>query len=262
MKKGVGVFKGVWIFVFGVLSFQASAGISAFRPLSEDWRITAERHIGAVPLYERGTPYTNSKSYYQIDWNLVTGVADLPTIEAAFFHVRDKRYLHSESPSEFLRRITWLFPDDGCYSRAALMKAELETMSIPVSRVFIFGELSVMTSNHPSGWVGWWYHTAPVMKTPEGEVYVLDPAIEPSRPLKIQDWVLRQVPELERASLSVCHANTYSPMDPCENPGDPMRQAHSDMRYFLGYEWERQEELGRNPEEVLGELPPWEQDTP
>ena len=92
------------------------------------------------------------------------------------------------------------------------------------------------------------------------EYYVLDPAIEPSGPLPLRAWILRQVRNVGDVTLCVCAP--HSPNSSCTHPGDSTSQSARDQQTYLRWEWSRQRELGRDPTVVLGEHPPWEQNTP
>ncbi len=253
------MFKGILLSTVLLFSGLAQAQNSAVRDLNEDWMTAAEKNLGSVasPMFVGATAYSASKPYFDADWDDMVEVSDMTTIETAFYMVRDIRFLQNRVRDGFLRRITWLYPDDGCYARAALMKGELDQVQVPVSRIFIFGDLQVMSENHPSGKVGWWYHTAPIMKTANGDIYVLDPAIDALRPLRVDEWVLRQVPALDLASISICDGTTYGPGSACDGGVDPAGMAKSDISTILDAEWRRQIQLQRQPEVVLGDMPPW-----
>lgn len=245
-----------------VFSWTSTAQISALREKSETWEEAAARNMGTIitPFYNSGNAYSVSGSFFDLDSSDIQEEADLIEIETAFYLVRDMRFLKSRKDQNFLRRITWLFPDDGCYARAALMKGLLDDVAVPVSRVFIFGDLEVITDNHPAGAVNWWYHTAPVMKATDGTLYVLDPAVEPARPLTLEEWTLRQVPALDQAQLSICSGNTYAPNNSCTSTFDPLTMAMTDTLYLLDFEWNRQSLLKRDPKDVLGDTPPWSEE--
>lgn len=253
------MFKGIILSVLVLVSLSANAGISSVRNLNEDWMSAAAKNLGAVsnPMAVGATAYSAAKPYFDVDWSEMDQVSELTSIETAFYYVRDLRYLKNRAGDPFLRRITWLYPDDGCYARAGLMKAELDQVQLPTKRIFIYGDLEVMTENHPAGKVGWWYHTAPIMKTADGQIYVLDAAVEPSQPLKVEDWILRQVPTLDLANISICEGGAYGPGSSCSATADMGGMAKSDISQILDLEWSRQTSLRRDPTQVLGDQPPW-----
>lgn len=172
-----------------------------------------------------------------------------------FQWIRDYRFLSDKSG--LLRRSSWLFPDDGCFARAQLANRNLRNAGVPVpSKVFAFGNLKVNTRNAPQGYVSWWYHVAPIVEV-EGEKYVLDPAIEPTRPLPLNEWLSRQNQSSKTLQISICSSGTYTPYHACENKEIAEKDAERDQNGYLDLEWERLEKLGRNPREELGEHPPW-----
>ncbi|MBK7844103.1 MAG: hypothetical protein IPJ71_10475 [Bdellovibrionales bacterium] len=244
------------------LSFSAKIG-SASRAREEDWRITRQRHF---TLYRLAGPHDLSRDAEEdagpiekLDFLRVREWPNLEEISSAFGYVRDEQFLTDpmQVPS-FSRRSTWLYPDDGCFARAALMKnlMKIRGYSQP-NRVFIFGNLLVKSPNGLNGEVSWWYHTAPVARV-RNQVYVFDPSIDPKQPILLRDWASRQTDDLNSIKMAFCAPDTYMPFSPCEYPqiGEDAR-AEGDISYFLDLEWRRQLELGRDPIKVLGDDPPW-----
>lgn len=189
----------------------------------------------------------------QIDWKVVpeTKIEDL-TIQ--FRSTRDVKILKDQEQRD--RRITWLYPDDGCYARAELVVDQLEDQnSVVPMKIFAFGNLNVATKNSPAGTVTWWYHVAPILRVGD-TVYVMDASIDPTAPLPVAEWTKRMGGGEIR--LSICTTHAYDPNSDC-NAVSPTRhdQAIVDEVTLLGMEWNRVQELGRNPENELGNLPPW-----
>lgn len=171
-----------------------------------------------------------------------------------FQEIRDARPLKDGENRD--RRLTWLYPDDGCYARAEIAVHLLESSrrAVPL-KVFAFGNLSVKTENHPHGWISWWYHVAPVLRV-EGIAYVLDPAIEPRRPLSVDEWIARMGDG--PIGVSYCASHAYDPDSPCATSETSQKnRAVRDVSPFLGSEWNRLLEMGRDPAAELGEHPPW-----
>lgn len=110
-------------------------------------------------------------------------------MQKRFEEIRDERFLFLKSEPDFPRRISWLYPKDGCFVRAALFNRNAFRMFVPVpNKVFAFGNLRVKTVNAARGVVGWWYHVAPIVQVGE-EKYVLDPSIDHDKPLPIKEWL-------------------------------------------------------------------------
>lgn len=67
-----------------------------------------------------------------------------------FRSLRDARWLTMPGMRDFKRRSSWLYPDDGCFARAALGGQKLESWDYPrPKKLFIFGDLEVKTANSP-----------------------------------------------------------------------------------------------------------------
>ncbi|HXH29850.1 MAG TPA: protein-glutamine glutaminase family protein [Bacteriovoracaceae bacterium] len=182
---------------------------------------------------------------------------DANILQERFVQMRDARFLEWEREPGFLRRETWLFPDDGCYSRASVANSNFFKWFLPVpNKVFAFGHLRVKTSNSPRGVVGWWYHVAPIVEVDKVK-YVLDPSIEPARPLPLKEW-LGRMGKPEKMKVSICASGTYSPRDNCARESDGLElRARKVQQWFLEKEWSRLETLKRDPKQELGEAPPW-----
>ena len=184
--------------------------------------------------------------------------ASTEQLQKNFEAVRDIRWLEDASHENFLRRSTWLFPDDGCYARAALAVANLIIWKQPApDKVFAFGDLTAYTQNTPDGQVTWWYHVAPVVSV-KGVRYVLDPAIDAGRPLTLEKWLARMSPYPKQLHVAICGSGSYGPDDVCEYTSDGQENlALEEQAYFLDEEWERLRDLKRDPVQELGDSPPW-----
>lgn len=199
------------------------------------------------------------------------------TINDNFKIIRDTRIFHDGNEKNFLRRLSWLYPDDGCWTRAAaavksffgpLQNNQVVNHFSRPAKVFVFGNLCVNSPNSPKGAVSWWYHTAPIIRDQKtGESYVLDPAVDPKKPLLIATWIknitsrdgacARNVAATD-VRINVCEAYGVSPYDNCAT-ADLNREARETIGQedYLSHEKERQLVLGRDPHAVLGDTPPW-----
>lgn len=180
------------------------------------------------------------------------------TVNYIFEAVRDERFLFTLGAPTFPRRISWLYPDDGCYARAAVTNKKLEEWGIDrLNKLFIFGDLNVRTDNAIGGLVEWWYHDVPVTQK-DGVIYVFDAAVEPTRALALDEWIRLMGQGTKSITAAICDPYAYSPWDRCILPShDVESDALADEDYFLGMEWHQIESLGRRPEKELGEYPPW-----
>ena len=173
-----------------------------------------------------------------------------------FQKMRDARFL-KENVALSPRRASWLYPDDGCFARASLANRNLFRWYHPVpSKVFAFGNLRVKTKNSPRGVVGWWYHVAPIVEV-AGEKYVLDPAIEPLKPLLLLEW-LQRMGKPEKMKVAICASGTYTPGDNCAKETDGLElSAERTQRHYLKLEERRLKTLRRPVALELGDRPPW-----
>ncbi|HXH32686.1 MAG TPA: protein-glutamine glutaminase family protein [Bacteriovoracaceae bacterium] len=174
-----------------------------------------------------------------------------------FRHVRDVRFLNWLRNPDFTRRSSWLYPDDGCYIRAALAVINARKLGAGTpNKVFAFGNLKATTANSPKGYVTWWYHVAPIVQVGSTK-YVLDPAIEPSKPLTLTAWLSR-MGDPATMKVAICGSGAYVPSSTCKKISDGTEgTATKNQNKFLDYEWDRLVKLGRNPELELGGSPPW-----
>lgn len=207
------------------------------------------------------TPVGTAAPFEQIDFSKAPlWPSDMASLQAAFERARDHRFMQSPDRQNFLRRPSWLYPDDGCFARAALFVQDLSSRSEPrPGKFFAFGNLTVKTPNSPTGSVSWWYHVVPIFRTNQG-VWVMDPAIEPKHPMSAKDWFAAMSPQPSTIKGAVCDSYSYGPYSACQiqdprNPSDS--GALNDQKTYLSAEWKRLEALKRDPVKELGDLPPW-----
>jgi hypothetical protein len=194
----------------------------------------------------------------ELDESTIPVWPNFQEIVTGFEMLRDFRFLNQPTNRKFLRRETWLYPDDGCFARATLARRNLQDWNFKeTKKLFAFGNLTVQTANAQRGQVSWWYHVVPVAMVGRRS-YVFDPAIEPSQPLSLEDWVGRMGGAAADIKLAVCDGGTYVPSDSCRGPSASAESsALDDQISFLDQEWKRLLLLQRQPEKELGETPPW-----
>jgi hypothetical protein len=177
---------------------------------------------------------------------------------ALFQYIRDTRFLFTADKQSFPRRISWLYPDDGCFVRAALggMMSQSHELIRP-KKIFAFGALTVSTPYSPYGSVSWWYHVALIVNYNDTN-YVIDPAINPYQPMTVTEWFSSMSPNTNDTSGVVCNEYTYTPMDACfVATSQSDSTAKEDINRYLSEEWQRVKSLGFEPYEILGDSPPW-----
>jgi len=203
--------------------------------------------------------------------------ANVPTwsdadIVAQFAATRDTRYMIASDQPGFQRRISWMYPDDGCFSRAEQVDVRVaQAGKTRPAKLFVFGSygsgatLQVYTTNNPNGSVNWQYHVVPVVKNSAGEPIVFDAALSPCRPLPWKEWLLLMASDLSffdnlgaNNGVTVADSNAYYPFSLVTGEPSHASQSLSDQtNSFLPNERSRATELGRDPNVVLGSTPPW-----
>ncbi|MBL7545937.1 MAG: hypothetical protein JNL11_19115 [Bdellovibrionaceae bacterium] len=234
---------------------------SAQRGPNESANAAFQRYLSrlsstGVRRINNDTPVAIARPYSQLAYQGIPVYQSPIMTQKAFMSIRDVRYL-KDSNHNMIRRSSWLFPDDGCFARAALMVQKLSQWNLlPPAKVFIFGNLSVKTKNSPYGSVDWWYHVVPIIIVGNQPI-VFDPAIEPGQPMLLKDWILAMTPEINSVKLAICHPSSYTPDSPCRVDSNSSEPAMDDQLFFLNMEWNRLVEMNRNPVRELGDFPPW-----
>jgi len=228
------------------------------RVKGEDYSAAAKRLLHQskedhlVSAYATALPINELQFPPMVEWK------DNKQMINAFKKGRDLRFLNwYQEKRPFKRRSTWLYPDNGCYARAELLVRNLLAWKFsPLYKAFVFGNLEVESSNSPDT-IYWWYHVVPVVKL-QGEYFVFDPAIFPSSPLPLNQWLETMVGDINQVKVSICSAHTYDPGSPClKEIIVSIDEVLNDQDSFLDLEWERIETLGRIPMQELGDSPPW-----
>lgn len=224
-------------------SAQASPGISALRLANEGVEAAMRRNGVSTSAFR------SSSSYYEVDPWSMTAVSQAEALgnlnrglipewerreklESAFQRIRDDRFIALGDETAELRGISWSYFYDGCFARAAGAAAYLEEVGHRrPAKLFIFGDLTFESAS--SEVVSWWFHVAPVVSV-NGTPYVLDPAIEPDRPLEVREWVMRLAYDPDQVQVSVCNPFTYMPDDLCYLSGpEAENRAEDELRDFI-----------------------------
>lgn len=208
-------------------------------------------------IFIRDTPIKRKTVISEINFSMAPEVSTFDELIQMFYLIRDSRFLYSKNNPDFSRRISWLYPDDGCFARASLSGMKLDDKKlIRPMKIFAFGDLAIETPYSPSGSVSWWYHVAGVVRF-MGANYVLDPALNPYTPLLVEDWFI-QMGNTESLTGVVCNSFTYDPFDDCFKATKKSDQhAQRDQLIYLNKEWNRLASLGLDPVILLGTNPPW-----
>lgn len=242
-----------------IASSFAFAGISPQRLPHESFE-TLQKRLEWNDFLGMNSPTSVSKSRKPLEKINLLLIPEMPSYEALveeFHYVRDTRFIATSNP-DFPRRLSWLYPDDGCYARAEFSRRKLaEHGALQPMKIFVFGNLIAQTPNTLSGVVSWWYHVAVTYRVGD-DVYVFDASINPSRPMTLTEWNDAVGGNRQRFEYSLCAPGAYDPAYDCHNP----REIHPsklsmDQTEFLRPEWDRLLRLNRSPEKELGDLPPW-----
>lgn len=201
---------------------------------------------------------SEKKPLAQVDLSRLPEVL-APDLQPIFEVVRDTKPMLRASPhggAEMARRASWLYPDDGCFTRAAIASESIQQLvGVKPAKVFIFGDLNVKTVNSPDGSVDWWYHVAAIVRV-GNQAYVIDPALDPLKPFPIADWVAASSDP--QAEVAICDGDAYDPFSECGGPtAGSYTRGVQEAGHYLDAEWYRLEDLGRVPEKELGDEPPW-----
>lgn len=212
----------------------------------------------------------NLKSYKDLNFSGLPTFTDYD-LWNQFLATRDLRYLIDADPNHPTptpRRISWMYPDNGCFARAEQVDVLIENAQKPRPyKLFAMGDLRVFTDNHPSGRVEWGWHVVPVVKNTAGEVIVLDAALSPCRPLPWKEWLALMVNNIDTGFTNpaggegVALGDSWSYIPWSLASGEPSHSAESkadEENRFMRLEYDRQkDDLNRDPNVVLGASPPW-----
>ncbi|RUR05694.1 protein-glutamine glutaminase family protein [Legionella sp. km772] len=233
--------------------------ISQQRAPNETMEQVVKRFSKILPqsAWTKESPFNKKVPLMDMDYSLAPKITTYAELLAMFHFVRDTRFLYEEAQPGFGRRISWLYPDDGCFARAAMTGMSLQMQHfIRPAKIFAFGELSLKTPYSVKGEVFWWYHVAAVVNYMDS-IYVLDPALKPDGPILVGDWYNKMGIENDLTGV-VCNPYTYDPFDYCykiSSKGDI--NARKDQSRYLEKEWSRMQSLGFDPLQILGNNPPW-----
>ena len=246
------------LFVCGLAS--AEVAVHAQRGSNETYHQARARHYAAdFVALDLGAQSRSAeavkKPLSKVNIQSLPEVASLEELQAQFEYVRDTRFIDHK---QFWRRLSWLYPDDGCFARAEMAANYLKERGFVIpKKLFVFGDLKAKTTNSAQGYVEWWYHVAAAYRV-GNQGYVIDPALNPQAPMSIEAWDIAVNQSRRKTEYSICSVGTYDPSFNCEGSrGYPLENALFEQKQYLDLEWRRLVGLGRNPEAELGDSPPW-----
>lgn len=236
------------------------SGVSAVRGQNENY-LSARNRIflnEAPPSSEQKTlsVWDTQGEYSSLNLEDLPEVASAEELQLTFQKLRDVREWYWAELPNFRRRIPWLYPEDGCFSRADLMDQKLTDWKEPrAHHVFIFGNIS---ATNDYGTYFWWFHVAPVVKL-KGEAYVIDPAVFFEAAIPLKEWILKMTSQVEAVKLSLCGPAALYPFDRCNQKESTWDAAYKEelVQEYLRSEWVNLEKvLNHTPAYLLGESPP------
>ncbi len=245
-------------FLFSTKTF---ASVSASRQADESFFQARMRNSvqSTSQLYLQGSSaWGMAQSFEKLDFSQVADVGSLEKLNHLFIYIRDSKFISKLPLPLTERRLSWLFPDDGCYIRAEMVSLFTKQQNLPETyKFFGFGDLAVKSANHPDGVVRWWYHVVPIYRV-GNQPYVIDPSIDPKAPMTAEAWKAAMEVERPAEKFSICQPRTVGPEESCTHSrGQSYEHTIRTQINFLDYEWLRLQNLGRNPQVELGDNPPW-----
>ena len=262
--------------IYSFIIIIITACFSGFTNAEEPNYLSSKRYQGesyqeaAKRNFDKEFDYTTSKvgstsaydvsaSLNAIDFSALTDWGDKEKVDHVFLSGRDSRFIDwKNGDKEYPRRLSWLYPQDGCYLRAEVLKNKLiEFNYAEAKKLYVFGDLVADTNNTETGKVAWWFHVVVVVTVGE-QVYVFDPAIDPSHVLILDDWISKLGADVDNLKFSLCDANTFGPFNSCDQPSRMPEFVLTFLNgIFLDLEWMNLNKLGREADDELQEHPPW-----
>ena len=207
------------------------------------------------------TPRENKTELIDIDFNSIPSWSK-EEISEGFNVIRDHKYLPCSNVVDNKRAIPWLYPENGCFVKAALAKKLLYLHGYPkIKKLFVFGDCKYRSQWTKTGYVSFKFHVAVATRV-ESEVYILDPSVEYERPLLLLHWCELLTSESQNKSIefSLCNDLTVSHNSRCDETEEThevgiRRGMPHTMEFFamefLAKEYENIHQLGLDPKSVL-----------
>ena len=233
---------------------------SAERSPDESWYHALMRQIPATESLQGRTALSSAR-YFRDDVDLSilpVWKGSAQELISLVKQVRDERIYEHSGDKGFLRRSTWLYPNDGCFARAEhVARGFARRGLVRPGKVLAFGNLRFATTYGPRATVYWSYHVAAAFRI-GGRAYVIDPVAQPGGILPLKEWLHRISGEPYNVRVAICDTNAYSPSTSCSGAGTVHQGSFfSHQLSYLAPEWNRLVNSGFDPRKALGENPPW-----
>lgn len=195
--------------------------------------------------YDAQRPLSNVNLNEIPEWN------NWEQLKSGFDLILNERNLDDHEVSGFQRRITWLYRNDGCFTRSGLASKKLARAGFPkVKQFFVFSDLRY-----------WTYHVALAARI-GSTIYIFDPAFNWNEPMPLDAW--RQEftynSDPENVAVSICDQTSWDPGGDCAGlPPDHIDTETNRNLDQWRYVWqhEERESLANKAPLYLGDFPPW-----
>lgn len=211
------------------------------------------------------TPRENKTDLKNIDFSVIPAWS-MQEVTEGFHLIRDHTYLPCSNVVDNKRAIPWLYPENGCFLRAALAKRLLSSKGYPnIKKLFVFGDFKYKSQWAKTGYVTFKFHVAVAARV-DSEVYILDPSVTYEKPLLLLEWrqMLTSESQDKNIEYSLCNELTLSHNSQCDeieeyNEIGMRRDIPHTVEFFtmefLAKEYENIHQLGLNPDVALSITP-------
>ena len=207
------------------------------------------------------TPRESKTALMKVDFSSIPSWSQEEVTEG-FHLVRDHKFLPCSNVVGNKRAIPWLYPENGCFLRAALSRRLLSLKGYAgIKKLFVFGDFKYKSKWAETGYVAFKFHVAVATRV-EREIYILDPSVDYEKPLLLLHWSQRLTSESQNktieyslcSDLTVSHNSECNEMEESNEVGIRRGMPHT-MEFFameyLAKEYENIHQLGLDPKREL-----------
>lgn len=240
-----------FILIFPFIGFAQELPVSQERAPDQNWEEALNNEfakwetLGFKPGVSMLQEVTLNTSESIPEWT--HGLPALNTLNSLTY---TNRMYTNPNPGNYKRRAPWLFPADGCYAKAAHVSAVAKAQGFgSPGKVYAFGHLSMATRFAKEKRVWWSYHMASAYQI-GGVIYVLDPMMNSSSAVTLDQWVSRMSSDPKNVQVKLCDGNSYSPYSKCVGGnGNGAYLGH--IPEVLKLEYQNLQNIGMPPQPVL-----------
>jgi hypothetical protein len=244
------------LFVLTVLALPAEAfepAISGVRAPNQSWQEALKTAFEAKGLSIKPDGALGAAA---ISSPRIGGIPEwrhgLEALSNLYVAARDIRIHPNPNSDNFRRRAAWLYPADGCYSKAAHVSyIAAKKGYVKPGKIYAFGSLRYNSRYADNGATVYWsYHVAAAYRIGP-TIYVLDPSVTSKGLLTREEWLELISADPSSVQVSLCDSHSYSPYSTCVG-GDGNGAYLGHMQQFLELEWSGLIKLGFSPKALLG----------